>query len=82
MREISPKVAIVMMRRANETFDASDCDSVLESLIRPEILVAAVDVRSTNDEHSPTDTKRPDFSNCVHRPSAAHGFEMMAGIVG
>lgn len=42
LREVSPRIAIVMMRRPNESFDASDIDSVVECLPRPEILVAAV----------------------------------------
>jgi hypothetical protein len=52
MREVSPKLAIVMMHKVTDTFDASDCDSVVESLVQPEILVAAVR-RALKKQQSP-----------------------------
>jgi DNA-binding NtrC family response regulator len=42
MREASPNLAIVVMHRTNEAFDAANCDSVVESLAGPDALVRAV----------------------------------------
>jgi DNA-binding response OmpR family regulator len=42
MRQISPNLAIVMMHYPEDRFDASLCDTVVETLSAPEVLARAV----------------------------------------
>jgi DNA-binding NtrC family response regulator len=42
MRQISPDLAIVMMHYPEDRFDASLCDTVVETLSAPEVLARAV----------------------------------------
>jgi DNA-binding response OmpR family regulator len=52
MRQISPNLAIVMMHYPEDRFDATLCDSVVETLSAPEVLARAV-TRALNKRQRP-----------------------------